>query len=109
MGRRYELEYFPNSDTVKFHDDLNCIKQVDGKCFADIICMDDRPLKSKPVFDAGDFGDEFVPDPRDPNHDSDVDCDMYGIEAIARDVVPVPEGPKTTESLRQYRFKPELY
>ena len=41
-----------------------------------------------------DFADEFVPDPRDPNH---------------HDAAPTPEGPESTSDLRQYRFKPELY
>ena len=112
-GQSYHLIYDSISDSVTFRSDLSNWLNADG-CMFDVThdfsvpgSIPNRQTKPKAPQAA-------VPVP--VMHDDDLDaaswddgCDMTGLEAIARDVAPVPEGPKSTEELRSHRYTPDLY
>ena len=121
-GKEYNLIYESMSDTVTFKNDLNIWCYLDGDCFQvthnygasprgkgrkrrSATALDDRPIAPQPVFDM----DDMVTTDWDDDEANDAACNTHGIEAIARDVVPEPEGPKSTEELRQHRYTPNLY
>ena len=101
-GVEYSLIYCNNSGDVTLRDDRGQWVYTKGSVFGSIKDLSMTGGAPIPMPDLDDWEDDeaFVPDPSDPN---------FGIEAIVRDVAPVPDGPKSTEDLRAHRYTPDLY
>ena len=110
VGKRYDLIHDDASYTCILINDHGSYFETDAQDFSQITALDDRPLTAQPVFDS-----QYANDPNDTNWDDEVfapdpaDYLAPGIQVIARDVVPEPEGPQSTESLRQYRYTPDTF
>ena len=122
-GNHYEAEtgLSPANINILADDagDEHCVAKHD--C---VIVLDDRPLTAKPVFGAQK---DPVPAPDYPVFDVDADWEedeandtfshgldpadylAPGVQVIARDVEPVPDGPKSTDELRKYRYTPDTF
>ena len=105
-GKRYELIHNDVSYTCILINDHGSYFETDAQDFSqitDLHSLDDRPVAPKPVFDMDDMVST------DWDAADNALCSTAGIEAIVRDVVPEPEGPESTESLRQYRYTPDTF
>lgn len=119
IGNTYELDGSFVSVTGKFvkiyRDDVGDPHDV----YAHTVRtkLDDRPLTNKPVFGAQynkdpvpvapmpDIDDDWEEDEANDAFASGTDLSKYHVP----DVEPVPDGPKSTDDLRKYRFKPDIF
>lgn len=102
QGKRYDLIHDNASYTCILINDHGSYFVCDAQDFSKIVnlsTLDDRPAPDDLTWEEDD--DYTPPDP--------ADYLAPGIQVIARDVEPVPDGPKSTDELRKYRFKPDLF